>query len=888
MSSENGRWEATTIKNLEFGGEMRQISLARHILDSLAWVEIFIGLGLHFFWVLAKSFPFGSDNSLSAVIAMAPFAAIALISVLALNGRIQAGLVRLEKLFHATACLLQTILLFYAALWNPFNALEPLSAPMFLWSLAITFILAAGMATHLRRRGYERNGGINDSVQISLVFVLVLLLGAEWLGACSSWVTYFWTISILFHATHAFLRPTSPFLEIPRFKLADRFIATAELFALLSLFLLLQMRATFALACDGTLEPKFNVYLELFRSPGFLAGFILFLIATRFRISWTAQATLAILLVFCGRTDAFTAAAGFGYILPALFRTISLFGPIVFVFSSIITTIIWFLGLAGFALGGVVIFFNQSMDIIEHLLKWSSVAFGVFLCLEIIAFGIRKYRGVAEEELSPCKKALSPPPIVVVILFIILLGAAVAPSMTLLTKTAWPPFIMHRPPQMKVNEPMGVCHAGYSNSEEEYATLKALGVQSIRADFRWTEIEPEPGKWNFSNKDKYVDTAASHGVKIIAILDFDNNGAEQDPIGKTRESYIAPSDVPLFLEYVRQCVTHFKGRVYAWEIWNEPDIARFWDGSIEEFYSLAKQTAETVRQVDDSTPIIGTAMTSPMGLLTARGVEGLYTFGAQEKVQHPACHLYVTNPRNYYGEFQKIFGAARRFGHPGAPCITEMGVPDGGFYPWSAYGDGLAEHVIKSYAIATSLGVDTAVWYCYQDGELENLLKKPADSENFFGLIGPGGRWKPSAHAFSLFSQYCSHSVVRSDLVSTSGGLAARQLRSALYRRDNGESTLILWFEPMLRSAGSARIHLDLGELSEPPMMRDIASGAEKHYINDIEVSERPTFITFNANNPNDVVKIKATSSPVDSLWLISVAALSIAALGKAVISNNR
>jgi hypothetical protein len=458
--------------------------------------------------------------------------------------------------------------------------------------------------------------------------------------------------------------------------------------------------------------------------------------------------------------------------------------------------------------------------------------------------------------------------------FMALLVLAVVPGAAQVVRTAWPPEIVVQSTSRPVGKPMGLCHAGYSGTDEEYRILDELGVQSLRSDFTWSEFQPATDQWNLGCRDGFVDAAAKHGKRVIAILDYDNNAVEEDPAGKARAMYIAPADLPKFMEYTRQVVTHYTGRVDAWEIWNEPDISRFWDGPMEEFYALARQTADTIRIADPSARIVGPACTGPLGALGAAAIDGLHASGALADVQHPAGHLYATHPRHYYAEFMKLIGAARRHGHPGSVWITELGAPDGGYYPWCAGNGMLAEHVIKAYTIATSLGVDRLVWYCFRDGSAESQAKQPPDSEAFFGLLAPGDRWKPSAHAYSLFSKHCTNSTLRGDLVQVSGGLAARQLRSALYRRDNGPSALVLWFEPTLRPWGTARVSIDFGGLNSPPTVHDIGSGQERLLLDDhLDLSERPVLLTFGSETePEKIIGIEVVSSPVDVLWLVMVA----------------
>ena len=111
------------------------------------------------------------------------------------------------------------------------------------------------------------------------------------------------------------------------------------------------------------------------------------------------------------------------------------------------------------------------------------------------------------------------------------------------------------------------------------------------------------------------------------------------------------------------------------------------------------------------------------------------------------------------------------------------------------------------------------------------------------------------------------------DLVEATGGLAARQLRSALYRRDDGHSALVIWFEPGLRPGARARVTLEFGGLHEPAIVHDLASGYSKLLVDGIiDVSEKPVFITFAAPDSEAAVRIHAETSPADAAWLLLLA----------------
>lgn len=851
-------------------------------LSGFAWCEVFLALGLHCFWILSKSSPFGVDNAWSALLAAIPFLLMITLGLGASNARIRSILIRLEAPFHAGTCLLWATLIGHGILQDPFNPPMPLAAPMFIWSVGLSLMLAANLAAHLRERSTAQTSLCAASAGTTLALAVLWYAGSMGMAAGAAWVVYFWTGSLVLHAALAPLSLRAAGTAVKRsgvhVTMRDSCMATVESLFLLALLLSIQLRAIDGSANMGSLETKFQLFLDLYRAPVFLAGMALCLITGRLGGIWLGHIAITAAVLLAAKGDAWPLALGLGYILPSLFRATRRQGGLGYAVSAVVMGIVWILGLAGFTFSGLIIHFNMGLEIARTIAEYDR-----FAVLGFLGFGLlgAVFTWRSRERNRPAHASgagAAPGTAVCLVVFGIILAMASVPGIVLMVLTAPASSLAAHTTRQPIGEPMGVCHAGYSKSEEEYRVLDELGVQALRADFSWDAIQPAPDRWDWASKDGFVDAAVNHGKHVIALLDFDNNAVEQDPVGKARGMYIAPADIPLFLEYARQTVIHYKGRVYAWEIWNEPNIERFWAGTREEFYVLARRTAEIVRQTDPEARIIGTAMTGAFGALTSPYVDGLHAAGALACADHPSCHLYVTDPRHYYLEFAKIIASARKFNHPGSVWVTELGSPDGGFYPWGCDTEMLPQHLIKAYTIATALGIDTIVWYCFHDADPGSQSQVPIDAERFFGLIGPDEQWKPSAHAYRLFSHACSHSEMRPDLVHLSGGLAARQLRTALYRRGNGESTVILWFEPMLRPWGKARVKIDAGTLKGPVTQHDIASNYTKTLLDDhIDVTEKPVVLSFTAAETEASVHLQATSSPMDTVWLLMIGGTLIA-----------
>jgi len=851
-------------------------------LGGLLWCETFVLAGLQCFWVLFPTSPLAVDNVYGAVFAVAPFLAALCVGLGTLHAGFCRTLIRMEAVLHASACCLFVALVFYAVWHDPFSCVIPLALPALPWSLGLALALAANLSTRLRAQHVGSQPGSSTSFPAALLLAFLWWGTVVWLCSGMTALPLLWTASAALHAAATLLAAwESPAEMLPAPPTGPRAAAwcAVQFEALLWLVLLplLHIAWTFANPAAGAMIEKTPLFLSLPGSPLFFAGITVFLLARRLRVTPLAHMLVLVLFIAHLPNGGWVLPGIAGYALAALFRATLRQGPVMAVLSSALAAVVWVLAFMSFVFSGTLIAFKAGPAILSPVTKWGTVAlvalYGVWFLVWL--FTRRAEKGCTAPAIPNGGGAVRP-----VWVWSVLMAVTLVPCLLVLLSTAWPPFLLSRPQRQNVGEPMGICHATVKPSDPAAQALDELGAQSIRLNFTWRSIQPELETWNDAPFDEDLENNLKNGRHVVGVFDYDNNPVEQDPIGKKRDHYVAPSDLGLFANYVRHTVTRFKDRVQTWEIWNEPDISRFWEGTMAEFCELARVTADAIREADPNANIIGTPMTGPFGVATPRGIEMLHSSGALARVDRPNGHLYLTHPRYYYNEFWKLIGTARRFGHSGSVCVTEMGSPDGGYYPWRSEGDQMAAHCIKAYTIGTNLGSTLMNWYCLRDDPENEQRESPQNSELFFGLLRADNSWKPSAHAYRLFSKYCTRCEIRNDLMSVSGGLAARQLRATLYRKGNGECALVMWYEPALRLSASVRVRLNLGKLDGPPVLHDIASVQEKPWLDrDIDVSEQPVVLTFRQNGTRQPVGLGASGSPVDGLWLAALLAMAVGAL---------
>jgi len=65
--------------------------------------------------------------------------------------------------------------------------------------------------------------------------------------------------------------------------------------------------------------------------------------------------------------------------------------------------------------------------------------------------------------------------------------------------------------------------------------------------------------------------------------------------------------------FVKIIAERYRGKINAWEIWNEEDTGYFWKGSVEQFVELMKYAYMALKEVDGNNTVVmgGLALDDP-------------------------------------------------------------------------------------------------------------------------------------------------------------------------------------------------------------------------------------------------------------------------------------
>ena len=388
----------------------------------------------------------------------------------------------------------------------------------------------------------------------------------------------------------------------------------------------------------------------------------------------------------------------------------------------------------------------------------------------------------------------------------------------------------------------GLVHAGRTRTEEEFRILDEMGIVWVLKTFGWADIEPEKGVFDFSRYDPFVEAALENGHKIAVTLGYESPWIRSD-VGK--QKYIPNHYIDEFLNYIEITVNQYKGKVHAWQIWNEPNWI-FWNGSDKEFFELSKLAALKIRETDPDAYIIGGAfLHAPSSY-----IKKMYKSGAMENLNALSFHPYGFNPRGsilMHENFNKIL---KQINWNGDIWITEAGYPTGGFYPSSVSLEEFPSYVIKTIAGFAARGTKVITWYQLFDRHLKGEAPNNHDSEMFYGLVYRDYTRKDASWAYQLCARNLPGSGFLPNLPKKNN-VPYNIVSFCFMNGISGANTLILWNDNISKQ----KIKVTLSSaITQHSISSDDKITLEDNSI--FEVTNTPIFITWEGESTPIISKV--------------------------------
>ena len=162
------------------------------------------------------------------------------------------------------------------------------------------------------------------------------------------------------------------------------------------------------------------------------------------------------------------------------------------------------------------------------------------------------------------------------------------------------------------------------------------------AGVAWSQLEPERDRWDFHLLDRYVELADLQHVRILLVLGLTPKWASARP--GEHSAYEAgngsePSHLDDWKHYVEVVARRYKGRIQAYEIWNEPNTTATFTGDVDSMLQLALSAYEVLKSVDPAIVVVSPSSAA------SQGIDWLKRFvkrGGCRYADVVAYHFYVT------------------------------------------------------------------------------------------------------------------------------------------------------------------------------------------------------------------------------------------------------
>ncbi|MGB3699145.1 MAG: cellulase family glycosylhydrolase [Gordonia sp. (in: high G+C Gram-positive bacteria)] len=179
--------------------------------------------------------------------------------------------------------------------------------------------------------------------------------------------------------------------------------------------------------------------------------------------------------------------------------------------------------------------------------------------------------------------------------------------------------------------------AGY---EREADAIRAVGGTWIRIVMNWNETETGPGYYKWERLDRAVDAARSRGLRVLGLV------AGPAPAWAAIYPDVQgspPRSAADYASFSAALASRYRGRVAAWELWNEPNLRGYWINPDPAAYAqLLKASYPRIKAADRNALVVAGG-TSPdvSGIPVGPFLTGLYVAGARGSFDAVGLHPYT-------------------------------------------------------------------------------------------------------------------------------------------------------------------------------------------------------------------------------------------------------
>jgi hypothetical protein len=254
--------------------------------------------------------------------------------------------------------------------------------------------------------------------------------------------------------------------------------------------------------------------------------------------------------------------------------------------------------------------------------------------------------------------------------------------------------------------------------DREMPLIARLGVGTLRLEFPWPLLEPQRGVFDWRRSDYIVRKASRYRIAVQPVLVYSPSWA-----ARTASSPPAARD---FSRFARVFAARYRSRIDYYELWNEPNLTRYWDGTQAEYVkNVLMPGYRAIKAADPRAKVLlGGPNIPDVGWL-----HGIYTHGGGRSFDILTYHDYSGDPAALVRHAFAVQGVLNARHQRRKPIwLGEYGIQE----PHTA--DVLQQRLIRT-ALTEEMPLAMVQWYTLRDDfPMRCCPPAPVKSE-FYGVM---------------------------------------------------------------------------------------------------------------------------------------------------------
>jgi hypothetical protein len=321
--------------------------------------------------------------------------------------------------------------------------------------------------------------------------------------------------------------------------------------------------------------------------------------------------------------------------------------------------------------------------------------------------------------------------------------------------------------------------------DQDLEGMEAARVRTERFELGWKRLEPSQGSYRWDRSDDFIGRLASHGIRPFPFVWMSPPWVTDNPAKPPLDS---PQDVQAWRDFLKAAVgrygpggsywaTDYRQRygvgatplpIQSWQIWNEPNLKKFFDpdGSDQQsawkYARLLRISHDAIKSQNPNARIVlaGNPGYPPSGGLRAWDfLDTLYGVpGIKSEFDAAALHPYANTLDGLRQQLRLFRAVMSKHGDRGTPLwITELGW---GSAPPDRFGinqglTGQAQMLSGSYRMMlnhrSAWNVQRLFWFLWRDPPPESAFANRCSFCGSAGLLTYGGTPKPAYSRYRGF-----------------------------------------------------------------------------------------------------------------------------------------